>query len=153
MFNSTIPLTRSALNEKKAELVKLTKLRVEVVKRLATAREMGDLSENGAYSSAKFELGNVGRQLRAVKHILKHSYIPIPTALPGVVAFGRTVSLKSQGKNLTFLLVSQYESDPSANKLSLESPIGRAIVGKKVGDVVTVKTPRGEIEYRIEAVK
>lgn len=148
-FVPTIPLTQIALDEKKAELTRLVALRVEIVKRLATAREMGDLSENGAYTSAKFELGNVGRQLRAVRHILKNAYVPVVKTKVDGVAFGRSVTLENNGKTTTFLVVSQYESNPAEHKLSMESPIGKAVLGKKVGDVVKVKTPRGEVEYKV----
>lgn len=147
-----IPMTQAALDAKQAELARLTTLRAEVVQRLQTAREMGDLSENGAYHAAKFELGNVGRQLRDVNHILANAYVP-QASTAGVAGFGRTITLSNGTKNLTFLLVSQYESDPKENKLSLESPIGQAVIGKKPGDVVEVTTPAGTVQYTVVSVE
>lgn len=152
MVNKTIPITQQAFDEKEVELSRLTNLRAEVIERLKVAREMGDLSENGAYHAAKFELGSVGRQLRYVKHVLNNAYVPIVTDTH-TATFGRTITLNNNGKKLTFLLVSQHESDVTANKLSMESPIGKAILGKKVGDEVLVTTPRGEVKYVIEEIK
>lgn len=144
----TIPLTQEVLEAKKAEKARLTQLRIEVVQRLQTAREMGDLSENGAYHAAKFELGNVGRQLREVNHLLANAYVP-QVSKGSVAGFGKTITLSNGQKTLTFMLVSQYESDPKENKLSLESPIGKAVIGKKVGDQVEVTTPSGQIQYSV----
>lgn len=152
LMAKTIPLTQSAFDEKQTELNRLIKLRKEVMERLKVAREMGDLSENGAYHSAKFELGSIGRQMRTLKHVLSNAYIA-QTPNTSKAAFGKTITLISDDKKLTFLLVSQHESDISANKLSMESPIGKAILGKSVGDKVIVKTPKGEVEYVVEEIK
>lgn len=110
---------------------------------------MGDLSENGAYTAAKFELGTIGRQLRAVHHILDNGYVHQAVAAEGIAEFGRTITLSGAGRELTFTLVSEYESNPAEKKLSLSSPIGRAVAGKRVGDDVRVSTPKGLTEYRI----
>lgn len=144
----TIPLTQKALEAKQAELAALTQQRAEIIVRLQTAREMGDLSENGAYHAAKFELGNVGRQLRQVNHVLNNAYVPKPVN-KNAVGFGRTITLSNGSKKLTFMLVSQYESDPKEKKLSLESPIGQAVIGKKIGDEIEVATPSGKILYTL----
>lgn len=152
LMAKTIPLTQSAFDEKQTELNRLIKLRKEVMERLKVAREMGDLSENGAYHSAKFELGSIGRQMRTLKHVLSNAYIA-QTPNTSTAAFGKTITLFSNDKKLTFLLVSQHESDISANKLSMESPIGKAILGKSVGDKVIVKTPKGEVKYVVEEIK
>jgi transcription elongation factor GreA len=147
-----IPLTQAAMDENRAEKKRLQQLRVEVLGRLQIAREMGDLSENGAYTAAKFELGNIGRQLRYINHLLAHGVV-VSSTTGNTVGFGSTVTLSNKGKQLAFMLVSQHESDPQKNKLSLESPIGAATVGKKVGDMVIVSTPRGEVEYEVIGVE
>lgn len=110
---------------------------------------MGDLSENGAYTAAKFELGTIGRQLRAVRHILDNGYIHETKTAAGVADFGRVITLKSNDRTLTFTLVSEYESNPAEQKLSLNSPIGQAVRGKKVGDTVEVLAPTGITTYKI----
>lgn len=151
-----IPLTQTELNKKKAELKKLLVTQNEVIKRLQIAREMGDLSENGAYHAAKHELGNTRRQLGKVKHIIKYGFVPNVSNIKessAVVAFGKTITLDNKGKEMTFMLVSQYESNVLEKKLSMESPIGKAILGKKVNDEVVVNTPRGETTYTILEIK
>jgi transcription elongation factor GreA len=147
-----IPLTQSELDKKKKELKKLLITQEEVIKRLATAREMGDLSENGAYHAAKHELGNTRRQLRSVKHILKYSYVP-KISNSKTIKFGSKVVLEKNNKKLKFTLVSQYESNPLEGKLSMESPIGKTIMGKKMGDKVTVNTPNGKVNYIVLEIK
>lgn len=146
-----IPLSKKAIEQKQAKLEKLLVLRKEVIKRLITSREMGDLSENGAYSAAKFELASVDRQTRQLKYILANAYIPkIDTST--VASFGKKITLKNTQSSLTFVLVGQYESDVSNHKFSLESPIGQAVFGKKAGDEVTVISPKGKVKYLISSV-
>jgi transcription elongation factor GreA len=146
-----IPLTQDEFNKKKAELKKLLITQDEVIKRLQVAREMGDLSENGAYHAAKHELGNTRRQLRSVNHLLKYAYIPKIISSPQI-GFGSKVTLSSDRNNLEFTLVSQYESNPLEKKLSMESPIGKAILGKTINDQAVVSTPSGNVTYLITAV-
>ena len=147
-----IPLSYKAINQKQAELNKLVLLRKEVMKRLIVAREMGDLSENGAYSAAKFELGRIGRQTRQLRYILMNAYTP-KVDEESVAGFGKEITLKNDQSTLTFILVGQYESDVSENKFSLESPIGQAVLGKRVRDEVTVVSPKGKTRYKIESIK
>lgn len=145
----TIPFTAEAYAKNEAEFKRLTNLRVEVMERLKTAREMGDLSENGAYTAAKFELGNIGRQLRYLRQMLLQGYVAKTSSTTDVVDFGRTITLKDGNKEFRFLLVSEFESNLVEQKLSLKSPIGQAVMGKKVGDVVKVTTPTGQVTYTI----
>ena len=126
-------------------------LRKEVMKRLIIAREMGDLSENGAYSAAKVELGGIGRQMRQLKYILTNAYVP-EVSKEQTAGFGKKITIKNKKTTLVFTLVGQYESDVSENKFSLESPIGQAVIGKKIGDEVVVVSPKGKIYYTIESV-
>lgn len=146
-----IPLTKEELDKKKRLQKTLLKTQEEVLKRLQIAREMGDLSENGAYHAAKHELGSVRRQLRNVNHILKYAYVP-EIISSNVVMFGSQVTLENNGKKLEFTLVSQYESNPLEKKLSMESPIGKAVLNKQVGDRVKVITPNGEVEYTVISI-
>lgn len=148
----TIPFTAEAYQKNKAELDRLIKLRAEVMERLKAAREMGDLSENGAYKYAKFELGDIGRRMRYLKHVLAHGYIAETDSTSEVVSFGKTVELESNGATYTFFLVSEHESDLTANKLSIDSPIGKALLGKKAGESAEVTTPRGTVTYSITAI-
>jgi transcription elongation factor GreA len=147
-----IPLTQEELDKKKKELAHLLKTQEEILVRLADAREMGDLSENGAYSAAKHELGTTRRQLKNVNHILKYGYVPQKTTQQ-TAHFGSLVTIKNDRTEMTFTLVSQYESNLQEKKLSLESPIGKAVSGKKVGEQIAVITPSGSIEYTIIAIK
>ncbi len=157
-IQKTIPFTTAKYKEMQQKVVELTELREEVMKRLVTAREMGDLSENGAYQYAKFELGDIGRQLRRFKSLLAKGFqAPKNIGLKGVIDFGSTVTIekvipsntKGVKKQLTFMIVSEHESDPSKGTLAYSSPMGKVLLRKKVGDSVTVTTPVGETEYLI----
>lgn len=151
--NPSIPFTASAYAQNQAELTRLTKLRREVVERLKTAREMGDLSENGAYTYAKFELGTIGRRLRYLKHILANGYVAKVSSQANVANFGRMVTLKNATRELTFLLVSEHEANPTQHKFSLQSPIGQATQGKRAGEEIEVTTPAGKVKYTVINVK
>ena len=147
-----LPLSQETINLKKAELSRLIELRKEVIKRLVTAREMGDLSENSGYRGAKHELANIGRQMKEINFILKHAYVPVIDERP-IAGFGKTITLESVSvqptKKLTFTLVGEYEVDVTENKYSLQSPIGTAVIGKTVGDSIELVSPKGTTTYRI----
>ena len=148
-----IPFTKEAYERLKSERLRLKKLREEVIVRLQAARELGDLSENGAYKYAKFELGNIGRQLREINFQLTYGEVKEKGNKDGVIGFGNLVTVKNDEKSLTFLLVSEYEANPQEAKLSLSSPIGQAVVGKKAGDTIAVTLPAGQTIYTIVGVK
>ena len=145
----TIPFTQEALDKIAADYKSLQKERVEIMERLKTAREMGDLSENGAYKYAKFELGSVSRQLRELKHLLDNGYVIKKNSSTGKVDFGSTVTVKQDTHTFTFLIVSAHESDLTKNKLSMDSPLGQALMGKTIGDKMTITAPIGEMTYTI----
>jgi len=145
----TIPFTQAAYDQMSQDFDRLTAERKEVLVRLQAAREMGDLSENGAYTYAKLELASVSRQLRQLKYLLEYGQVTHSTSAQEV-GFGNTVTLKTnKNKEIAYTLVSIHESDLLAHKLSTESPLGAAIMGKKIGDTVTVVAPVGEMSYTI----
>lgn len=147
-----IQLTQEGYDKFQADFDRLTKERPEILIRLQAAREMGDLSENGAYHAARFELSSIDRQLKKLTYQLRFAEIT-QTKKSGVADFGSTVTLDNQGKSMTFTLVSGYESDPKAGKLSVYSPIGKAIMGKKVGDSATVNVPAGILTLKITKIE
>lgn len=148
---STIPLTKQALRQFQKQLSKLKNERVEVMARLKTAREMGDLSENGAYKYAKFELSSIGRQMRELQHILDHAVVTTKQ-INGQVGFGSVVELERNGVRTTYQMVSGYESDLSQHRLSIESPLGQALLNRRVGKKVIVNAPVGQLEYTIVSI-
>lgn len=152
MAKQKIPLLAIALEQKKQDLTKLLLLRKEVMGHLVIAREMGDLSENGAYKAAKFELGGINRRIRQLNFVLDNAFVPEVNKLD-IASFGKVVTLKNGTNTLTFTLVGSYESDPEQMKFSLESPLGKAVEGRKVGDKVMVNSPAGEVKYLIVEIK
>ncbi len=147
----TIPLTKQALRQFQKQLSKLKNERVEVMARLKTAREMGDLSENGAYKYAKVELSSIGRQMRELQYILDHAVVTTKQ-INGQVGFGSVVGLERNGVRTTYQMVSGYESDLSQHRLSIESPLGQALLNRRVGKKVIVNAPVGQLEYTIVSI-
>jgi|SRR3989344_1782423 len=147
----TIQFTPEGYQKLKDDLEIYTKRRVTAVKSLQTAREMGDLSENGAYKAARFELSFVDRELRRLKFLLRFGKIGVVSST-GRVGFGNQVTLINGAEELTFTLVDGYESDPKQEKLSLISPIGKAVMGKTVGESMAVVTPSGTVHYTIKKI-
>ncbi len=143
-----IKFTAEGYNKVKNEFDRLTEKRKEAVVSLRTAREMGDLSENGAYKAARFQLSDIDRQLRWLRYQIRFGVVT-PTFHTGVVGFGNTITLKGDASEMTFMLVDGFESNPKEGKLSVHSPIGQAVVGKKVGDKVVVTAPAGQTEYTL----
>jgi transcription elongation factor GreA len=145
----SIPFTADAYEKLQSEYNRLGTEREQLLIRLQTAREMGDLSENGAYKYAKIELGNVNHRLRELKHLLQDGYIVQKQANPQTVQFGCTVTLQQGKRTVSYMIVSQHESNPQQGKLSTDSPIGQALFEKKKGDTITVDAPAGLLEYKI----
>lgn len=130
----------------------LTNKRPEAVKRLQNARELGDLSENGAYKAARFEVNSIDRELRHLTRIIQDAEV-IEYTPKNFVDFGSFITLANGKEQLSFTLVGKYESDPVNKKLSTYSPIGKAVLGKRVGDKIIVNTPTEEITYTIIDIK
>lgn len=152
-----IYLTKEGLTELKAEHDELVKKRrPEVLERVSQARNMGDLSENGEYIAAREELSFIDGRIEEIEEILKKVVlIDEKHAKTGakVVELGSTVTLKKEGKKEIFTLVGEWEADPMEKKISHESPLGKALLGKQTGEKVEVEAPAGHILYTIVEVK
>ena len=143
-------LTAEGHAELTAELAALTGRRSELSEAIATARSQGDLSENAEYHEAKEEQGRQESRIEEIENILLHSeIIKAPKGVSKVV-LGSKVKLKSEdGNTKEFQVVGTVEADPLSGKISDESPIGKALIGKKEGDAVEIKTPIDTTSYNI----
>lgn len=148
-------VTAEGLEKLKQELLRLKTIdRREASARIESAKALGDLSENAEYHDAKDEMAHIESRIYEITELLKNvAVIEEETGATGVVRVGSTVEVEVNGTKKTFMIVGSNEADPVAGKISNESPIGSALLGVKVGDVVDVKTPAGTIPYRILAVK
>ncbi len=141
-------LTNEGVAELKAEVKDLMAQRAPIAERIKTAREFGDLSENAEYSSARQEHERVESRIAEIDHILQN--VEIITKPKGrQVQLGSSVTLKNGGKALKFTVVGTVEADPLNGKISDESPIGKALLGKKEGDEVKIKTAAEHNTYKI----
>ena len=147
-----IPITPEGLATFKEEKIQLFVKRKTAVVNLRTAREMGDLSENAAYHVARRELSSIDSRLRHLEYIIRVAKVVEKTD-SDAVDIGSNVKLQGNNMTVEYLLVGGYESDPAQGKISHHSPIGRAIIGRKTGDDITVNTPKGLVTYRIVEVK
>ncbi len=145
-------ITESGKRELEAELVTLKGRRGEIADKIAEARNYGDLSENAEYDTAREDQALVESRIAEIEDILANAEI-IQVGKGTKVVLGSTVELKNDGKTATYSVVGPVEADPLEGKISNESPIGEALMGKKVGDTVTITTPRGSTTYDIVAIK
>jgi transcription elongation factor GreA len=127
--------------------------RPKAVDRLQKARSMGDLSENSEYSAAKEELAFVEGRIREIDEIISQSEVVENKLVNGQVQLGSQVTVDVNGKNELFQIVGEFEADPMNKKLSQNSPIGQALINKKVGDLVEVDIPAGKVQYKILEIK
>ena len=134
-----VSITAEGRIELEAELEKLIAQRPAIAERIATARSFGDLSENEEYSAARSEQKVVEGRILEIQGILKNAKL-IRLGKKDKVAMGATVIVESNGKKQTFTLVGAVEANPLEGKISNESPVGAALMGHKVGDLVTLST-------------
>lgn len=143
-------LTSDRLEELKIELNKLkTEKRQEIAERLARAKEFGDLSENAEYLEAREEQNQIETRILELEEIVQNAKVIKRSAAKNIVGFGSGVTVLRNGKKFKYIIVGSKEAKPEAGYLSNESPLGKAFFGKKVGESVKVKTPGGEITYKI----
>lgn len=152
MNMSPTPFTKQGYEDLVKEKNDLTKARPEAVFNLKTAREMGDLSENAAYRVARSKLSSVDRRLRFLTKILDNAYI-MKVDFKGMVDVGCLVTVDTKFGVQTYQIVNSHESDLARGKISYYSPVGRALVGKRVDDVVEISTPNGNVTYTIKDIK
>jgi transcription elongation factor GreA len=150
-----VVLTREGFEKLKAEIEEMqTVRRHEVAERIKEAREFGDISENSEYDDAKNEQAMLEARIATLEERLRDAtVIETDEISTDVVALGSTVDLETPAGKATYQVVGSAESDPDQARLSNESPIGRAIMGKKKGETVDVVTPSGPIKVKILKIK
>jgi transcription elongation factor GreA len=145
-------LTQQGWDELDKELAELKARRGEIAEKIKSARDFGDLSENAEYDAARDEQGQVEGRISEIEEILQNASIIKTTTTNGVVSIGSKVTLNTPKGVMTYTIVSSVEADPAEKKISDESPIGHALLGKKVGESTEIKTPTGIIEYKIKEI-
>jgi len=149
-----ILVTQEGLDELKQELKMIREdKRPDAVKRLQTARDMGDLSENSEYSNAKLDLEFIDERIGELESKLKKAKVVVKSTTKKTVGIGSKVLVAVAGKGITYQIVGEGEAEPKEKKVSHNSPLGEALMGSKEGDKVQVKAPAGKIEYTIKDIK
>jgi transcription elongation factor GreA len=113
---------------------------------------MGDLSENGLYKAAKMELSNIDRQIRHLKNLIAYGRISEPNS-NDIVQLGHAITVATGAGKKEFTIVGEWEASPKENKISIKSPIGHNLMGRKVGETIAIRTPNGFINYTILSIK
>lgn len=150
-MKKTYQLTVEGRAELEAELEQLKGRRGDIADKIAEARDYGDLSENAEYDAAREEQGLVESRIAEIEDILMNAEI-IKGGSKTKVSLGSVVELKMGKKTVKYTVVGPVEADPLEGKISNESPIGTALFGKKVGDEITITTPKGEMTYEIVSI-
>jgi transcription elongation factor GreA len=153
MADDRIPITREGYEKLKAELSHLNDVKmIEVTKRVAAARDLGDLSENAEYHAAREDQGLLQAQIDLLRTKLGKAYIIDPSQLPkDTVVFGSKVKVMDMDmdEEETFELVGPGQDDPDKNRILTTSPIGQGLLGKKKGEVAEIQVPRGTIRFKV----
>jgi transcription elongation factor GreA len=153
--NKKIYLTKEGLEELKKEYDELVKVkRPNVLEHVSQARNMGDLAENAEYVASREELTFVDGRIDELEVILKQAVVIRDTKTTNhAIKLGSTVTLHVNGKKEVFTVVGEWEADPESKKISHESPLGKVLIGKKVGEKVQVEAPAGKITYAVVSIK
>jgi transcription elongation factor GreA len=145
-------LTKEGLEELKQELTELTeKKRPSLIKRVAKARDYGDLSENAEYSTSREELSFIEGRIEELEEIISKAKVIQngKNSSSKEVKLGSKLTVKVNGKEHIYTVVGEWEADPLEKKISHDSPLGKALIGKKEGEMVEVDAPAGKIAYHI----
>jgi len=148
-MNKLFRLTQSGIDELKAELVGLVAKRSQIADTIKTARELGDLSENAEYQSARADQERNEDRIAEIENIIQNVEVIKKPRGDSKIQLGSTVKLKGDSKTKEFQVVGTVEADPLKGKISDESPIGKALIGKKVGESVEIVTPAETATYKI----
>ena len=147
-------LTQEGFNKLKTEHQELIEnKKPQAVDRLQKARAMGDLSENSEYAAAKEELAFVEGRVREIEEILNNAEVVENNKKSDQVQIGSSITVEVNGKNEFFQIVGEFEADPMSKKLSQTSPIGQALINKRVDDTVEINIPAGKIQYKIIEIR
>ncbi len=153
MTDDRVPMTRAGYEKKKAELDHLQSTEmIEITKRVATARDLGDLSENAEYHAAREDQGILQARINSLKEQLSRAFIIDTDHLPtDTVAFGSRVTVMDldMDEEETFELVGPGQENPDKNRILTSSPIAQGLMGKKKGDKVEIPVPRGVIRFKV----
>ena len=151
-----IPMTKEGYEKLKQELDRIIKVeRPKNIRDIEEARAHGDLSENAEYHAAKERQGHLDAKKRELENKLAHAQIIDVSKLSNEkVVFGATVTLADtdSGDTKKYTLVGQEEADLKKGKISVQSPVGKALIGHKAGDIVTIKPPAKTVEYEIQEI-
>jgi transcription elongation factor GreA len=146
-----IPFTNKGYADLKKELEEKISKRPAAVEVLKRGREMGDLSENGLYRAAKMELSNIDHQIKHLQNLVLYGRVFQPKD-NNTVQLGHKVIVENINGKKEFAIVGEWEANPRENKISLKSPIGHNLMGRKVGEKIEINTPQGKIEYKITSI-
>ncbi len=155
MDTKKIYLTKEGLEELQKEHDELAKVkRPEVLGRVSEARNLGDLSENAEYVAARDELSFIDGRIDELEELLRQVELISGAGSSGShIKLGSKVTVKIDGKKEVYMVVGEWEADPVERKISHESPLGKALMGKRIGETVEVEAPAGRILYTISAVE
>jgi transcription elongation factor GreA len=151
MKNQNTFITSEGLKKLKEELLELKNVkRLELAERIQEAKELGDLSENAEYVEAKNEQGFIEGRILEIDSILRRAtVIKQKSKTSDKVEVGSKIKIKDEKEIKEYYIVGSNEADPNQGKISNESPIGQAFLGKKVGDIIEIKVPRGSKKFKI----
>lgn len=154
MNNKPAYLSKEGLGKLREELDEMVNIRrAEVAGRIHEAKEHGDLSENAEYEDAKNEQAFVEGRIQSLSALIKNAVLINEHHSTEHVQIGSTVVVSSPDGEETYAIVGSAEADPSGGKISNESPVGRALLGRKKGDKVVVSVPAGEFTYKVVGIR
>lgn len=153
-----VPMTATGAEKLRAELQELKSVaRPKVIEAIAEARAHGDLKENAEYAAAREQQGFIEGRIKEIEYKLSHAHVIDVSKLPrnGKVVFGVTVTIADEesGDEVRYQIVGEDEADIPAGRISVNSPIARALIGKEEGEVATVQTPGGTRHWEVVAVE
>jgi transcription elongation factor GreA len=146
-----IPFTQEGYDNIVKEQDQLLIDRVDAIGHLQKSRELGDLKENGYYQASRQKVNAIDARLRRIKFLLRYGVIK-EASQSEIVEIGSTVVLKLDGKEFSYQIVGGEESNPSEGRISHKSPLGKALIGKKVGQDAVLDVPAGKIVYSLQKI-
>ncbi len=158
MQSERIPITQEGLKKLQEEYDDLVnRRRPEIVRAIAQAREEGDLRENAGYDAAKHDQGFIEARIREIEQLMRRLDVidadQVASGDGAVVRLGTTVTVEIEGVEETYTIVGKVEAKPLEGKISNESPVGRALLGHRIGQTITIQTPGAPMTARIVSVE